>query len=154
MKSLFDIKTELLNELPHHNLVITAPTGAGKSTQIPQWLIHTHKVLMIQPRRIATKSLAHRIAEELKSPIGKTVGYSVRQDQCYSKQSRLIMVTPGIALRIIHGKNLDDFDVIIFDEFHERGLEQDLLLALCRQRNKRIIILSATIAAPRIFKQS
>ena len=153
MTSLKSIQSEIRNQLPFSNLVITAPTGWGKSTEIPRSFLESHHVLMIEPRRIATKALAHRIADLEQEPVGHRIGYSVRGESSISPQTKLRIVTPGVAIRLFQSSQFQEYDIIIFDEIHERTLEQDLLLALCIHTNKRVLLLSATIAAQSIAQK-
>lgn len=108
---------------------------------------------MIEPRRIATKALAHRIASLEQESVGTRIGYSVRGESQISAHTTLRIVTPGVAIRIFHTGQFAEYDVVIFDEIHERTLEQDLLLALCLHIKKRVLLLSATIAAQSIAEK-
>ena len=133
-------------------LVIVAPTGSGKSTQIPPWCaaLSDAPVLVVEPRRVACRSLARWVAKQYDEPLGHSVGYTVRFEDVGSDHStRIRFVTPGVALRYAAGSELDQYGTIILDEFHERGVEADLFLAICRKkrRDARLIIMSATIAA-------
>ncbi|MEC7983639.1 MAG: helicase-related protein, partial [Myxococcota bacterium] len=150
MSTIQSIQSALLNQIQKQNIVVTAPTGAGKSPEIPRWLCQRHPVLRIEPRRIAAKSLATRIASLENTPLGHNVGYAVRDDQQYREQTKLLIVTPGIAIRMMQADQLSRFSIIIFDEFHERKLELDLLLAMCLAQQKRVLLLSATVAAKRL----
>lgn len=145
----------------HSNLVITAPPGAGKSTILPlsilQGMKGNGKILMLEPRRLAARHIAERMAELLNEPVGKTVGYRVRFESKVSKDTRIEVLTEGILTRmIIEDATLDGVDVIIFDEFHERSINADLALALTRQSQQiirddlKIVIMSATIDATQI----
>ena len=133
-------------------VVIVAPTGSGKSTQIPPWCaeLSDAPVLVVEPRRVACRSLARWVAQQRGEPLGHTVGYTVRfEDVSSDTRTRIRFVTPGVALRYAAGPELDQYGTIILDEFHERGVESDLFLAICRKkrRDARLIIMSATIAA-------
>ena len=133
-------------------VVIVAPTGSGKSTQIPPWCadLSEKPVLVVEPRRVACRSLARWVAKQRGEPLGHSVGYTVRfEDVGSDALTRIRFVTPGIALQYAAGSELDQYGTIILDEFHERGVEADLFLAICRKkrRDARLIIMSATIAA-------
>lgn len=145
-------------------VILQAPPGAGKSTILPleimkeDWL-GKQKMLMLEPRRLAAKSVAQRMASLRKEPVGDSVGYRVRFDTCVSDQTKLEVVTEGILTRMIQSDNsLEGVGLVIFDEFHERSLQADLALALCLQvqqvlrRELRILIMSATLDADTLKK--
>lgn len=145
----------------HPSLVVTAPPGAGKSTLLPltimQGLGRGGKVLMLEPRRLAARQIAERMAHTLGEPVGKTVGYRVRFDSKVSADTRIEVLTEGILTRmLVDDVTLDGVSVVIFDEFHERSINSDLALALTRQAQQlirpdlRIVIMSATIDATHI----
>ncbi len=138
--------------------VVTAPTGSGKSTQIPQWLLEEfpapQKVLVLQPRRLAARMLAERVATELGGKLGETVGFVTRFERSLSSQTRLLFVTEGILTRmLLDAKELDGYEAIVFDEFHERSINADLGLAMARDLQQkcrpdlRIVVMSATLDA-------
>ena len=138
-------------------VVIVAPTGSGKSTQIPPWCaaLSDAPVLVVEPRRVACRSLARWVAQQLGEPLGHSVGYTVRfEDVSTDTLTRIRFVTPGIALRYAAGRELDPYGTIILDEFHERGVETDLFLAICQKKrpDARLIIMSATIAAQQLAR--
>ncbi len=141
-----------------NTLLLQAAPGAGKSTVAPlellgeAWL-QGKKIIMMEPRRLAARSVADRLAANLGEPTGKTAGYRVRFDTNVSKDTRIEVVTEGILTRMIQRDSLlEDVGLIIFDEFHERSLQADLSLALAREVQKvlredlRILIMSATLA--------
>ena len=133
-------------------VVIVAPTGSGKSTQIPPWCeaLSDAPVLVVEPRRVACRSLARWVAQQRNEPLGHSVGYTVRfEDVGSDAETRIRFVTPGVALRYAAGRELDQYGTIILDEFHERGVETDLFLAICqkKRRDAKLVIMSATIAA-------
>jgi ATP-dependent helicase HrpB len=145
--------------------ILQAPPGAGKSTILPlelldeDWLGH-QKIIMLEPRRLATKSVAQRMASLRNEEIGETIGYRVRFDTKVSGQTKLEIVTEGILTRMIQSDNsLEGVRLVIFDEFHERSLQADLALALCLQVQSvlrpdlRILIMSATLDAD-VLKKS
>lgn len=142
------------------NLVVTAPPGAGKSTILPLTLLGATpqgKILMLEPRRLAARQIAERMASILGEPVGKTVGYRVRFENKVSSETRIEVLTEGILTRmLIHDATLEGVSAVIFDEFHERSINSDLALALTRQAQEiirpdlKIIIMSATIDASAI----
>lgn len=142
------------------NLVVTAPPGAGKSTVLPLTLLGATpqgKILMLEPRRLAARQIAERMASILGEPVGKTVGYRVRFENKVSSETRIEVLTEGILTRmLIHDATLEGVSAVIFDEFHERSINSDLALALTRQAQEiirpdlKIIIMSATIDATAI----
>ena len=146
----------------HAAVVITAPPGAGKSTLLPLTLLQSlpadgGKILMLEPRRLAAKQIALRMAHMLGEKAGQTVGYRVRFDSCTSPQTRIEVLTEGILTRmLIDDATLEGVSMIIFDEFHERSIHTDLALALARQSQQiirpdlRLVIMSATIDASSI----
>jgi len=158
-----EVISELRDRLASNRIVILqAPPGAGKSTILPlrlldeQWL-RGRKILMLEPRRLATRSVALRMASLLDEEAGKTIGYRVRFESVVSSQTRCEVVTEGILTRMIQSDNaLEDVGLVIFDEFHERSIHADLALALCQQvqqilRNDlRILIMSATLDSEQI----
>ncbi|WP_268033926.1 ATP-dependent helicase HrpB [Algoriphagus sp. PAP.12] len=140
-----------------NSLIVQAPPGAGKSTLLPlallkeKWL-QGKKVLMLEPRRLATKSIATRMASMLGEEVGKTIGYRIRFESRISTETRLEVITEGILTRMMHSDNeLSDVGLVIFDEFHERNLHSEVALALCREVQQvlrpdlRILLMSATI---------
>ena len=138
------------------NLVVTAPPGAGKSTLLPLTILEgmngKGKILMLEPRRLAARQIAERMASLISEPAGKTVGYRVRFENKVSAETRIEVLTEGILTRmLVNDATLEGVDVIIFDEFHERSINSDLALALTLQAQNiirpdlKIIIMSATI---------
>ena len=142
------------------NLVVTAPPGAGKSTVLPLTLLGATpqgKILMLEPRRLAARQIAERMASILGESVGNTVGYRVRFENKVSSETRIEVLTEGILTRmLIHDATLEGVSAVIFDEFHERSINSDLALALTRQAQEiirpdlKIIIMSATIDATAI----
>lgn len=147
-------------------VILQAPPGAGKSTVLPLQLLHEpwlkdKKMIMLEPRRLAARSVALRMAEELDEEAGATIGYRVRFESVVSKQTRIEVVTEGILTRMIQSDNsLEGVGLVIFDEFHERSLQADLALALCHQAQQllrddlRILIMSATLEGEKISSLS
>ena len=144
------LKNELIATLAHSHAVVSAPTGSGKSTQIPRWCQKRGRVLVVEPRRVACRSLAARVAELEGVSLGSSVGYVVRDDQKATDETTLIYATPGIVLRWLQSGKTDSFDTIILDEFHERTLDVDLLLALLLKNAARLVVMSATLDADRL----
>lgn len=152
-----ELKERFQDAIAKGPVVIVAPTGSGKSTQIPPWCaaLSDAPVLVVEPRRVACRSLARWVAQQLGEPLGHSVGYTVRfEDVSSDTLTRIRFVTPGIALRYAAGQELDRYGTIIFDEFHERGVETDLFLAICQKKrpDARLIIMSATIAAQQLAR--
>ncbi len=139
-------------------VVIEAPPGSGKSTQIPQMILETgilnagERVVILQPRRLAARLLALRVATERGSPVGGEVGYQVRFEDRTSHATRLVFVTEGILLRqMMRAQSLEGVGAVVFDEFHERNLYSDVCLARATEIQQkarpdlRIIVMSATL---------
>lgn len=142
-------------------VVVTAPPGAGKSTLLPltilQGLRDGGKVLMLEPRRIAARQVAERMAWLLGEKVGETVGYRIRFESRVSATTRIEVLTEGILSRmLIDDPALEGVSVVIFDEFHERGIVLDEALALTREARSvlrpdlGIVVMSATIDAARL----
>jgi len=138
-------------------LVITAPTGSGKSTLVPLWCAAEGKrVLVVEPRRVACRSLARHVAELMGEELGKGVGYAVRHEPNFGGESRVVFATPGTVLRMLQpdsgGPSLRDrWDTLVLDEFHERQLDTDLLLAFAMAMGlEDLIVMSATLEAERL----
>ena len=126
-------------------VVVQAPTGSGKSTQLPRWLGQVGRVLVVEPRRMACRALAQYVASLQGHDCGGTVGYAVRFDTACTRASRIVFATPGIALRWCAENGLEGFDSVFLDEFHERRWDTDLLLAILRQGRHRLVVASATV---------
>ncbi|MBN2188257.1 MAG: hypothetical protein JW699_02295 [Chitinispirillaceae bacterium] len=142
--------------ISHKKLIVTAPPGTGKSTQIPQFFADRcspeKKLIMLEPRRIAARSLAYRVADEMGCACGDEVGYQVRFERKSSDRTKIQFQTYGTFLQMLHGDPLAaGSSIVVFDEFHERSLEADASLAwisfLSRtvRPDLRIMVLSATI---------
>jgi ATP-dependent helicase HrpB len=157
------ILADLRHELEHSTrLVLQAPPGAGKTTCVPlallpeSWL-QGKRILMLEPRRLATRAAAFRMAEMLGEVPGETVGYRMRMDTRVGPRTRIEVLTEGTFTRLIQDDAaLADIGLVIFDEFHERSLDADLGLALTRDVQKglrpdlRILLMSATLQADRL----
>jgi ATP-dependent helicase HrpB len=146
----------------HPAVVLRAPTGAGKTTRVAPALLDaglaaTGQILLLEPRRLAVRAAARRIAFERGGRVGSEVGYQVRFDRQASAATRLLVVTPGILLRrLLDDPFLESVRVLIFDEFHERGLDTDLALGIARllqqtvRPDLQLVVMSATLATERI----
>jgi ATP-dependent helicase HrpB len=157
---IYQVLDELETTLQAHQIVLLeAPPGAGKSTVVPlalldaAWLMG-EGILMLEPRRLAARSVAGRMAKLDGTSIGEKVGYSVRFERKVSSKTRLEVVTEGLLTRRLQqDPTLEGVGCVIFDEFHERNLDGDLSLALTRQIQQvlrpelRILIMSATLGA-------
>jgi ATP-dependent helicase HrpB len=132
-------------------VVLAAAPGAGKTTRIPPALIDAGPVILLQPRRLAARAVARRIAQERGWSIGREIGWHIRFERRFTRDTRLLVVTEGIlTARLQQDPLLSDFSTIILDEFHERSIHADLGLALARQSwrardDLRIVVMSATL---------
>lgn len=152
--ALPDIKDKLTT---HNRLVLQAPPGAGKTTAVPIALLDQNwlgdrQIIMLEPRRLAARNAAARMAFLLNEKVGETVGYQIRQDNCFSDKTKILVVTEGILTRKLQADpELKKTALVIFDEFHERSLHADLSLALCLQSQQilredlKILVMSATL---------
>ncbi|MFM9081938.1 MAG: helicase-related protein, partial [Opitutaceae bacterium] len=144
-------------------VIVQAPTGSGKSTQIPQMLLRhgllgeKGEVVVLQPRRLAARMLARRVAEEAGTRLGEDVGYQLRLESRVSERTRIRFVTEGILLRqMSFDPRLPGVAAVIFDEFHERHLHGDISLARALQIQRttrpdlRIVVMSATLETARL----
>ena len=155
------IKEELNNA---STLILKAPPGAGKSTLVPIALMEElwlsgKKILMLEPRRLAAKTIANRMADLLGEKVGESVGYRIRFESRVSDQTKIEVLTEGILTRMIHEDNgLEGVGLVIFDEFHERSIHADVAMALCRESQQvlrpdlRILVMSATLNMPELSK--
>ncbi len=150
---------ELIDALRVRNrAVLQAPPGAGKTTRVPLALhdagFINGRIVMLEPRRLAARAAAARMAETLREPIGKTVGYRIRGDNQVGPDTKIEVVTEGILTRMLQSDpELPDVGTVIFDEFHERSLNADLGLALCLEVSETLrddlvlLAMSATLDA-------
>ena len=142
-----------LKSSPSRFLVLTAETGAGKSTAVPLALLRhfSGKIVMLEPRRIAVLATATRVSELLGEEIGNTAGYIMHLEKKISSKTRFTVITESILTRMIQSDpSLDGIDVVVIDEFHERSIHADLALALLKEAmelrdNLYVIVMSATI---------
>ena len=153
---------ELLDALASApQVLLIAPTGAGKSTWLPLQILAQRtgsgRILLLEPRRLAARNVAQRMADLSGEKPGQTVGYRMRADSCVSSQTRLEVVTEGILTRLIQqDPELSGIDLVILDEFHERSLQADLALALLLdvqaglREDLKILIMSATLDDSRL----
>ena len=156
---IIDCLDELTSVLAQSQpVVLKAPPGAGKTTGIPPALLKSNaagdgKTLLIQPRRLAARAAAHRLATSMDCRLGDTVGYHVRFDKCHGKDTQLISMTTGILLRRLQADPLlEDVSCVVLDEFHERSLEIDLALGMLQRIRTtlrpelRLLVMSATLS--------
>ncbi len=159
--------TEIIDEVKEvlsidNTLIVNAPAGAGKSTLLPlalldeKWL-GQQKIIMLEPRRLAAKTIALRMAQLLDEKVGESVGYRIRFDNCVSTRTKIEVVTEGILTRMLQSDNaLENVGLVIFDEFHERSLFADVALALARESQQvlrpdlKLMIMSATLDLPKL----
>ena len=141
----------------HRNVLLQALPGAGKSTIVPLTLLQSgwrtdRKILMLEPRRLAARAVANRMASLLNEPVGGTVGYRTRLDTRVGRGTLIEVVTEGVLTRMLQDNaELPEISCVIFDEFHERSLNADLGLALCLESQQtlredlRLLVMSATL---------
>ncbi len=147
----------------HSRVVLEAPPGAGKTTVVPlellaaKWRHPADKILVLEPRQLAVRGAATRLAQLLGEPVGRTIGYRVRLDSKVSRETRVEVITEGILTRMLQDDPaLEGVAAVVFDEFHERSLNADLGLALALDAQAvlrpelRILIMSATLEAQRL----
>ncbi|GFE78922.1 ATP-dependent helicase HrpB [Steroidobacter agaridevorans] len=148
----------------HRNVVLQAPPGAGKSTGVPLALLPERwrgdaRIVMLEPRRLAARAVATRMAQTLGEPVGRTVGFRTRLETKVTKDTRIEVVTEGILTRWLQrDPTLEGVALVIFDEFHERSLNADLGLALCLDAQEtvredlRLLVMSATLDGAAVAK--
>ncbi len=141
--------------------VVSAPPGAGKTTRIPPAILDSGlasagRVVVVQPRRLAARMCAQRIADERRCPLGEEVGYQVRFERQCSRATRLLVVTEGVLLRFLHDDPcLEEYSAVVFDEFHLRRLDTDVAMAMVRRLRDtvrpelKVVTMSATMDAHR-----
>jgi len=150
--------------LKQNRLVLQAPPGAGKTTALPLALLDEpwlkgKQIIMLEPRRLAVRSSAARMAELLGEKVGERIGYQIKMESVQSKKTKILIVTEGILTRKLQADpSLEDIALVIFDEFHERSLHADLSLALCLESQAllrddlKILVMSATLNTSAISK--
>lgn len=132
-------------------VVLSSPTGSGKSTRVPGWLADRGAVLVVEPRRVACRSLAARVADEGGVRLGAEVGYRVREEDRSGPETRVLFATPGVVLRMLAADGLVNYAAVVLDEFHERSLDTDLLLALLQGRfSGALVVMSATLDGDKV----
>src|SRR5437667_5195947 len=157
---IWQIHSQILETLRSGNrLVLVAPTGSGKTTQVSQMLLDAglagdNKIVVLQPRRVAARTVAARVAWERGCRLGAEVGYQIRFDDHTSVGTRISYITEGILLRWLQdNRTLSDVGVVLFDEFHERNLLSDVALALVKRLQQterpdlKMAVMSATLEA-------
>ena len=164
---VYSQKEQILKSIQQNSItIIQGNTGSGKSTQIPQYILHDFveqgkpvNIVVTQPRRIAARSLCEHICQQRNWPIGQTVGYQTSLNKQRSELTRILYCTTGVLLqRLILTKSLQDFTHIFLDEVHERDQSMDFLLILIRtlwlrnSQNVKIILMSATIEIDKLAK--
>lgn len=162
---IYEIEYDIVARLKaDRRLILSAPTGSGKSTQVPQMLLKhgllgDGQVVILQPRRLAARLLASRVASELGIRLGDEVGYQIRFENCTSKKTKIRFVTEGVLLRqMIDDPQLRGVSALLFDEFHERHLYGDITLAQAldlqekHRPDLKIAVMSATLNAGELEK--
>jgi len=162
---IYEIERDIVARLQgDKRLILSAPTGSGKSTQVPQMLLKhgllgSGQVVVLQPRRLAARLLAARVAQELGVKLGDEVGYQIRFENCTSAKTKIRFVTEGVLLRqMIDDPQLRGVSAILFDEFHERHLYGDITLAQTLDQQEKfrpdlmLAVMSATLNAGELEK--
>jgi ATP-dependent helicase HrpB len=162
---IYEIESKIVTRLKaDRRLILSAPTGSGKSTQVPQMLLkhgllRDGQVVVLQPRRLATRLLAARVAQELGVKLGDEVGYQIRFENVTSPKTKIRFVTEGVLLRqMINDPKLPGVSALIFDEFHERHLYGDITLARALDLQEQfrpgllLAVMSATLNAGELEK--
>jgi ATP-dependent helicase HrpB len=147
------LRSRFLAQLAQGPVVLSSPTGSGKSTEVPRWC--EGRVVVVEPRRIACRSLATRVAQLQGTRLGDGVGYVVRDEHVASEATGILYATPGMLLR--NRALLESARTLILDEFHERSLELDLLLALllrpqAQRERPALVVMSATLDGERVAR--
>jgi ATP-dependent helicase HrpB len=162
---IYEIERDIVARLQSDKrLILSAPTGSGKSTQVPQMLLKhgllgAGQVVILQPRRLAARLLASRVAQELGVKLGDEVGYQIRFENCTSAKTKIRFVTEGVLLRqLIDDPKLSGVSALLFDEFHERHLYGDITLARAldlqeqHRPDLKLAVMSATLNAGELEK--
>lgn len=157
MLPIKDYKKEIIKAVCGNSVtIISAETGTGKSTQVPQYLVDYFKqVIVTEPRVIAAKTLAQRVSIEMDTTVGEVVGYRTAYDKCFSENSRIIYCTDGVQLiRSFFNEDTQTKRVLIIDEVHEWNLNIETLIAWCKMMqgkwNTKVVLMSATIDSVRL----
>jgi len=161
---VMSLSPEIANALSSGNVLLSAEPGAGKSTALPLALLFSEhisgNIILLEPRRLAARSVAQRLANHLGEKVGEQIGLRMRSDTRVSKKTRLTVVTEGVLTRILQNDpTVEDVGLIIFDEFHERSLHADLGLALCVEVQQalrgdlRLLLMSATLQTKELKRQ-
>ena len=152
MLPIYDFKNEIIDAVKRNYVtIICAETGSGKSTQVPQYLAKCYnQVVVTEPRVMAAKTLAKRVAEEVDATLGEEVGYNTAYDKCFSQYTNIMYCTDGLQLiRTMFNDNESQERVLIIDEAHEWNLNIEVLIAWCKfmknRWNTKVVIMSATI---------
>lgn len=160
-----EVMPQIIETLYKHNLLIlSAPPGSGKTTQVPLSLLKeqlfTGRILLLQPRRVAARSVATWLAHLLDEPVGLQVGYQVRHEKRLSSETKIEVLTEGLIIqRLLSDPELSGVDLVILDEFHERSLLSDLSLMMLREAqllsrdDLKLIIMSATLNSGELAKR-
>ncbi len=154
---IYEVRSQIQDALiKSRSAIITAPTGSGKSTQVPKFLLDltTDRILVLQPRRIAARMLAERVAFEMGCEPGGIVGYHTRYERAFGMDTRILFVTEGILTRMLaDDPTMPGIGAIVFDEYHERSLNTDLGLAMAwhsrmgLRKDLLLVVMSATMDA-------
>ncbi len=158
------LANDIAKALSEHNVLLRAEPGAGKSTGLPLALLLSGeingKIVLLEPRRLAARSVAQRLASHLGEKVGQRIGLRMRSDTRVSAETQLTVVTEGVLTRLLQDDpTLDGIGLIVFDEFHERSLHADFGLALCLEVQQalrddlRLLLMSATLDADSIHTQ-
>ncbi|MDP4694076.1 MAG: helicase-related protein, partial [Opitutales bacterium] len=159
---IYEVADQIVDGLAAHGrVVLSAPTGSGKSTQVPQILIDRAgvegEIVVLQPRRLAARLLAKRVAQERGGKLGEEVGYQIRFENVISSRTRIRFVTEAILLRqILEDPSLKGVGAVVFDEFHERHLTSDLSISCALQAVRsvrsdlKLVVMSATLDVERL----
>lgn len=155
---IYKYKDEIIDAIKNHQiLIVTADTGSGKSTQLSQYCRDAgyaaggKRIACTQPRRVAAMSVAQRVAQESATRLGKTIGFSVRFESMLSEETEIEYMTEGILIQHLKGDpSLDEYSVVILDEVHERSVNTDILMAICKnivayRPEFRLILASASL---------
>jgi len=155
------VAENVVDALKNENVLLHAEPGAGKSTGLPLWLLHSQsvsgRIILLEPRRVAARSVAERLASHFGEKVGQQIGLRMRSDTRVSKATRLEVVTEGVLTRLLQSDpTLEGVSLIVFDEYHERSLQADLGLVLCLEIQRevrsdlRLLLMSATLDVMRL----